>query len=74
MKYKEMVKFLNDNYILVMQPVIASEVVNQLEVSISDDEFEEICTKIYDIYLHCEKELDIWWLVNDELVKRKYKE
>lgn len=74
MKYKEMVKFLNDNNILVMQPVIASEVANQLEVSISDDEFEEICTKIYDIYLYCEKELDIWWLVNDELVKRKYKE
>ena len=74
MKYKEMVKFLNDNNILVMQPVIASEVSNQLEVEVSDEEFEEICAEVYDTYCYCEREPDIWYLVNDELVKREYKE
>lgn len=74
MKYREMVKFLNDNDIKVMQPVIASEVNAQLEQDITDAEFEKICAKIYDIYLGCIEEPDIWYLVNDELIARGYKE
>lgn len=74
MKYSEMTKFLNDNGIKVMQPVIANEVNAQLEVNISEDEFEEICAKIYDIYLDCIEEPDIWYLVDEELTERGYKE
>jgi hypothetical protein len=57
-----------------MQPVIANEVNAQLETSISEDEFEEICAKIYDIYLDCIEEPDIWYLVDEELTNRGYKE
>lgn len=74
MKYGEMTKFLNDNGIYVMQPVIANEIDAQLEVVISEDEFEEICEKVYGIYLNCIEEPDIWYLVDEELTKRGYKE
>ena len=74
MKYREMVKFLNDNNIMVMQPVIANEVDAQLETDITDEEFENICEVIYEDYLDCIEEPDIWYLVNDELTKRGYKE
>ena len=74
MKYGEMTQFLNDNGIMVIQPVIANEVNSQLEVVISDNEFEEICEKIYNIYLDCIEEPDIWYLVDEELTKRGYKE
>lgn len=73
MKYKEMVKFLNDNGICVMQPVIASEVSTQLEVDISDEDFEEVCDEIYAAYLYCDTELDTWSLVHNELIRREYK-
>lgn len=73
MKYREMVKFLNDNDIKVMQPVIANEVNAQLEKDIIDEEFENVCSKIYDIYLDCIEEPDIWYLVDEELTKRGYK-
>ena len=39
MKYREMVKFLNDNGIYAIQPIIANEVGAQLEKDISDEEF-----------------------------------
>jgi hypothetical protein len=74
MKYSEMVKFLNDNGILVMQPVIASEVSAQLETDISEDEFEEICAKVFDMYLGSIDEPDIWYLVDEILTERGYKE
>ena len=74
MKYSEMTKFLNNNGIMVMQPVIANEVNAQLEVDISEDEFEEICAEIYNIYLDCIEEPDIWYLVDEELTKRGCKE
>lgn len=74
MKYREMVKFLNDNDVKVMQPVIANEVNAQLEKDITDEEFENVCQKVYDIYLDCIEEPDIWYLVNDELVAAGYKE
>lgn len=74
MKYSEMVKFLNDNGILVMQPVIASEVNSQLEHSVPEEEFEDICKCVEDAYLSAYEEPDIWYLVNDELIARGYKE
>lgn len=74
MKYREMTKFLNDNGILVMQPVIASEVYSQLEVDIADDEFEEICAEVFNMYLSVFEEPDIWYLVDEVLIGRGYKE
>ena len=76
MKYSEMTKFLNDNGIYVMQPVIANQVDAQLPIehNMSEDEFEEICSKIYNIYLGCIEEPDIWDLVDEELIARGYKE
>lgn len=74
MKYSEMTKFLNNNGIYVMQPVIANEVNAQLEVDIPEDEFEEICVKVYAVYLDCIEEPDIWYLVDEELTRRGYKE
>ena len=74
MKYSEMVKFLNDNGIKVMQPVIANEVDAQLEYMIHIDDFEEICDCIYRLYLGCFEEPDIWQLVDQELTARGLKD
>ena len=74
MKYSEMVKFLNDNGIYVIQPVIANELDAQLPHSIAEEEFEEICKCVEDAYLSCYEEPDIWDLVDEELTKRGYKE
>ena len=76
MKYSEMVTFLYENNIRVMQPVIATEVNSQLVVDISEDEFEEICEEIYNTYLNCvaDPDIDIWYLVDEELSNRGYKE
>ena len=73
MKYSSMVKFLNDNGILVMQPVIASELDAQLEHSIPEEEFEDICRAVEDTYLSCFDEPDIWELVDEELTRRGLK-
>lgn len=74
MKYREMNKFLMDNGIKTMQPVIANEVDAQLEVDITDEEFEEICDKLFNIFLDCIEEPDVWYLVDEELMARGYKE
>ena len=74
MKYSEMVKFLNNNGINAIQPIIASEVSAQLEEDIDDEEFENVCHKVYGTYLDCAVEPDIWVLVDEELIKRGYKE
>ena len=74
MKYSKMVKFLNDNGILVMQPVIASTVDSQLEDNIPEEEFEDVCAAVFDLYLSCYEEPDIWELVDEELTRRGYKE
>lgn len=74
MKYSEMTKFLNDNGILVMQPVIANEVDAQLMADIPEDEFEEICAKVFDMYLGSIDEPDMWYLVDEILTERGYKE
>lgn len=71
MKYRKMVKFLNDNDIRVIQPYIASEVEAQLEQDIPDEEFEEICESVYDVYMSCIDEPDIWQLAHDELERRE---
>jgi len=68
-----MPKFLNDNGILVIQPVIASEVNAQLAVDISEDEFEKICAKVFDMYLGSIDEPDMWYLVDEILTERGYK-
>lgn len=73
MKYSEMVKFLNDNGIYVIQPVIASELDAQLEHSIPEEEFEDICRAVEDAYLGAFEEPDIWELVNEELTTRELK-
>ena len=74
MKYIEMVKFLNDNGIQAMQPVIASEVSSQLETDIPDEEFEEICDNVLYAYLSAYEEPSIWDLVDIELRRWEYKE
>ena len=74
MKYREMTKFLNDNGIMAMQPVIANGVEAQLETDIPNDEFEEICEEVYECYLDCIEEPDIWYLVDKVLVERGLKE
>ena len=78
MKYGEMIKFLNDNGIMLMQAVIANEVDNQIPigVNISEDEFEQICRCVFKEYLDnaIEPDIDIWYLVDEELTNRGYKE
>ena len=76
MKYSKMVKFLNDNGIYVIQPVIANELSAQLEHDIPEEEFEDICASVEDLYLDIcsDTEPNIWQLVNDELAARGYKE
>lgn len=74
MKYSEMTKFLNDNGILAMQPVIANQVDAQLEHSIPEEEFEDICESVYNTYLGCFEEPDTWELIDEELTRRGYKE
>ena len=76
MKYSEMTKFLNDNGILVIQPVIANEVSSQLIKWIPDEEFEDICNSVFRTYLDnvLDPDIDIWYLVDEELTNRGYKE
>lgn len=77
MKYSKMIKFMNDNGILLMQPVVADTVDSLLPIGcdISDDEYEEICDCVFNEYLNNtdNPELDIWYLVDEELIKRGYR-
>ena len=72
-RYSEMTKFLNDNGIMAMQPVIANEVSAQLMESVDENVFEEICRKVCDTYLECDEEPRIWNLVDEELKSRGLK-
>lgn len=72
-RYSEMTKFLNDNGIMAMQPVIANEVSAQLMDSVDENVFEEICRKVCDTYLECDEEPRIWDLVDEELKARGLK-
>lgn len=71
MKYKNMVKFLNDNDILVMQVVIANEVDNMTPIgfNLSDDEFEQVCEIVYANYINncMDTDIDIRILIKKEL-------
>lgn len=71
MKYREMVKFLNDNDILAIQPIIADYVSTQLETDVDDDEFETICQEIFNQYLDCDEEPDLWLLVAEYLTNKE---
>lgn len=66
-RFSEMTQFLNDNGIMVMQPVIANEVSAQLQESVTDEAFEKICTNVMNKYLECDEEPRIWDLVDEEL-------
>lgn len=73
-RYSEMTKFLNENGILVVQPVIANEVDAQLMNGIDEDVFEEICAKVYETYLqNWDEAPNIWNLVDEELKARGLK-
>lgn len=79
MKYSEMVKFLNDNGILLLQPVIADTVDTLLPIgcNMPEEEYEEICDCIFDKYLDKVDDAtldDIWNLAEEELINRGYKE
>lgn len=74
-EYGKMVKFLKDNGIDVIQPLIANEVSFQLAKNISSDEYESICKEVYDTY---SKRVnagysDVWIIVHMVLEKRGYK-
>lgn len=72
MKYNEMIKFLNDNGILLMQPVIADAVDSMIPIdyNMSEEEYENICEKIFNDYLDSSDEPDIWELIRDEFLRR----
>ena len=72
MKYGEMVEFLSDNNIRVIQPVIAYEVGAQLYGGITDEEFEIVCERIYRYYLDG-LESNIQELVSEVLYSMGYK-
>ena len=78
MKYCEMIKFLNDNGILLMQPVIADMVDSQLPigVDISENKFEEICESVFNKFLESDfnSDTNVYDLVEEELTNRGYKE
>jgi hypothetical protein len=78
-KYSEMIKFLNDNGILLLQPVIADtvDVLLPLGCDMTEEEYEEICDCVFDGYLDKADDAtldDIWDLAEEELVKRNIKE
>lgn len=80
MKYSEMIKFMNDNGILLLQPIVADTVDSLLPIGcdMSEEEYEEICGKVFDTYRENMDDNstldDIWYIAEEELVKRGYKE
>ena len=80
MKYSEMIKFMNDNGIRLIQPLVADTVDSSLPlgIDISEEEYESICESVFDTYLDNmddDQTLDdIWDYAEQELIKRGYKE
>lgn len=72
MKYNEMIKFLNNNGILLMQPIIADAVDSMIPIgyNMSEEEYENICEKIFNDYINSLDEPDIWELIRDEFLRR----
>lgn len=75
-KYGEMIKFINDNGILLMQPVIADTVDTLLPIGWkgSDEEYERLCEKCFDAYLAYGDERDHWDIVKEVLEEEFNKE
>lgn len=76
MKYKDMIKFMNDNGILLMQAIIADGVDSQLplECDISEEKYEGICETIYQTFLeNLLDPVDFWDLIDEELKKQGLK-
>lgn len=79
MKYGEMIKFMNDNGILLIQPIVADIVDTMLPIGcdISEEEYEEICSKVFSTYIDNmddDQTLDdIWDYTEKALVIRGYK-
>lgn len=76
MKYGDMIKFLNDNGILLMQPVIADTVDTLLPIGWTGTEeyYEELCEKSFDAYLAYGDERDHWDIVKEVLEEEFNKE
>ena len=77
MKYRDMIKFMNNNGILLMQPLVADAVDTLLPIgcNMSDDEYEDICDCIFTECLGvvCDGTDDIWEVTKRELTKRGYR-
>lgn len=71
MKYINMIKFLNDNGILLQQAVIADTVDSFIPIgtNISNEQYEDICETIFQKYLE-DINADIIDLVKKEIIKR----
>ena len=69
-KYGEMINFLNDNGILLMQPVIADCVDTLLPIGWdgSEEDYERLCEKCFDAYLEIgDDDRDQWDVVKEIL-------
>lgn len=73
MKYSEMLGFLKKHDIKPIQAMIAEEVTSQLRSTVRDSEFNDICVSVYNVYLDCVNDVDIWYLVDEELTSRGLK-
>lgn len=79
MKYGEMIKFMNANGILLIQPIVADvvDVLLPIGCNISEEEYEDICDKVFNAY--CDNMDDgqtlddIWRIADEELINRGYK-
>lgn len=73
MTCRELLKYIKDNGMQPIQAVIADEIDSQADVELSDSEFETLCKEVFYTYNAELEEPDVWYLVDDELTKRKYK-
>ena len=77
MKYRDMIKFMNNNGILLMQPLVADAVDTLLPIgcNMSDDEYEDICDCIFTecLGIVCDGTDDKWEVTKRELTKRGYR-
>jgi hypothetical protein len=79
-KYADMTKFLNQNGITTIQPIIASQVDAMFPLHFSfEKEYEEICAAVYDKYMEriFEEDNDIEIIIKcikEEFYNRGYKD
>lgn len=72
MKYGDMTKFLNNNGILLMQPLVADCVDTLLPIGWdgSEDDYEKLCEKCFNSYLEAgatNPDIDVWDVVKNVL-------